>query len=201
MKNHINGTGKSTVDFTPPNPWHRRLLNFCKTEPGICLGCCVWTIAVFTIGFGSGHYTFPREVVHEKVVWLPAKITEKKDELPEPPQRNIDKEVRQLAEEKISNILQNCAGVLEIKDGEAQTVRYKKAAIGKKGGFTDIKKGVPYTVHSYFLHNKTGRGLVGDGENNIFFLDWQPGTTNPPGINPGTLTVVSGKRVEIGKLK
>ncbi|MSU54903.1 MAG: hypothetical protein EXS48_03705 [Candidatus Staskawiczbacteria bacterium] len=188
----INGTAV-TVDFPRPKSFWKN--DFIKIL--ICLGIA---ITCFANGILFGRFIWPRYVIAEKVI-----VVKEKPVIVAPNKWNIEldleveRKVNQRADEKMKMILENCLGVLEIKDGEAQTVRYKKAAIGKKGGFSDIKKDVPYTVYGYTTHNKIGRAIVSDDDWNIFQLDWHPGLTPAPEKNPGIIRVISGKRIGIGK--
>jgi len=182
---------KTTVDFLPPGPARRQWR-----------GKVVLVLAMagmFFLGLVTSYAAWPRYVTVTQPLpknTQPATVKEK-DSSPKPAERNIDAEVKHMAGERAKAMLEGCAGVVEIKDNEAQTVRYKKAAIASKGGFTDLKKGVPYTFHSYHVHNDIGYGLVGDDEGLLFHLVWYPGAIKAPTIKPVTLTVSSGKRIEL----
>ena len=193
MSNQLTNGDALTVDFPSPKPfWTSGLIR-------ILIAICI-AIICHTTGILLGRIVWPRYVVLEKVV-----LVAEKPVAIAPNQWNfeldleVDRRANQRANEKMKMILENCLGVLEIKDGEAQTVRYKKAAIGKKGGFSDIKKDVPYVVYGYTMHNKVGRAIVSDDDWNIFHLDWHPGLTPAPEKNPNIIRVIGGKRIGIGK--
>lgn len=112
---------------------------------------------------------------------------------------DIGLELDRLARAKAIDFLrESWWGVLEIRDGKAITVRYKRAALGNKNGFTDLKNNLSYVVHNYFVNNDKGYGIVDDGNRNFFLAIWYPGVTKVPLTNPGTIRISSGDRVETG---
>lgn len=101
--------------------------------------------------------------------------------------RDIDpeREINRRAEVKLIGLLQeNLKGVLEVKDGEAQTVRFNQAAIGKKGEFTPLKNGAVYDVWGYFICSDNGYGIIADEEKNLILLVWRSGYGAAVKINP-----------------
>lgn len=112
---------------------------------------------------------------------------------------DIGLELDRLARAKVVNFLrESWLGVLEIRDGKAITVRYKRAALGNKNGFTDLKNDASYVVHNYFVNGDKGYGIVDDGNRNFFLAIWYPGITKVPLTNPGTIRIPSGDRIETG---
>lgn len=126
----------------------------------------------------------------------------KKDEEPliSPIPKDMPSEKSEI--KQFSKILkESWPGILEIKDNESQTIRYKRTALSNKNGFIDLKNG-PYSIIAYFTNSSgTGFGIVYDGEKNFFPLLWHPGATKAPTLNPGTINLLNGRRIEIGKIQ
>ncbi len=163
---------------------------------GALLSACMLAIGVL-----AGHYAYPRQVFVEKVVPMPAPVAKPAKEVVFLPPPDLEQEVEKRAEERLAFVLQNFRGVLIVKDHEALTVRYKKAAAGNKDGFWDLKKGVSYPLYGYVHYKECGYGLVNDLQRGIFLLKLESGVTKAPVTSPGTLMVPSGIRVELGTAK
>ncbi len=145
-------------------------------------------------GFFFCRKVWPRiqTITVEKEVLVPVKV-QKDDALA------IDLEIDRRAHQRFIGIMeQSWLGVLEIKDNEAQTVLHKRAALATKNRFFDLKNDVSYTVYGYFTYMEKGYGIAGDGKNTFFPFVWYPGTTKAPIINPGTIRIPAGRRVEPG---
>lgn len=144
-------------------------------------------------GFLICRFAWPREVIIKEkgeTIMVSASAM---------PLQNSGFTMEVLANEKIYRIFQESwLGVLEVKDGQAQTVSHKRAALGSKQGFYDLKTNTAYTVHNYFVHNGTGYGLVGNDLQNFFLLVWHSGATKAPAANPGTIWISQGRNIQIG---
>ena len=181
---------ETTKDF--PTALVRKILSRYDFIAVVCLGVFSFVLSGFII---YGFTVKNKEVIKPS----PSPIIEVK---PKQDTTSIDVGLAldRLARKKAVDFLrESWLGVLEIKDGKAITVRYKRAALGNKNGFIDLKNNVPYTIHNYFVYADKGYGIADDGEQNFFLAVWHPGTTKVPLINPGTIIILSGDRVETGK--
>lgn len=112
---------------------------------------------------------------------------------------DLEKEVDRRADVKVAKILrENLKGVLIVRDGESQTVRFNQAAIGKKGEFTPLKNNAVYDVLNYFICSDEGYGFMSDEEKNLALLIWRSGEKKLPShIN--AIYNPKGRKIEIGK--
>ena len=163
------------------------------------LSCKKWlAIASIILAFGTGFFvcrlTWPRQVA-AKTEKEDATPTTKTEQNPRRKDRDLDSGVTQRADAKIISMLHESSnGVLEVKDNIAQTVLKNRAALGSKDGFTDLDNG-SYAVHWYCVHNKTGYGIVEDGQRKVFLLKWDHGVIEPP-KKITKITLPNGRRVE-----
>ncbi len=144
-----------------PNTSTELFLEAEETTPSTWLVWFYWAI-VFTgwpsllvTGFIVSHYFYPREVI----------VPELRIEKPTPEQ--FAAEVEKVASIKLQQHLGGLAGVLIVKDGSAQTVLHKRAAIGNKNGYQDLPDG-SYPIHSYCLHEDAGYGISTTEDNQPF---------------------------------
>lgn len=102
---------------------------------------------------------------------------------------------RQSRQAMLTALRNECCGVLIIKDGLAQTVLHKRAAISGEFGFTDLSE-TAYPVHVYAVSKdlSQGVGVAGYLEGPIFLVVWQKGEQPPPNRLLG-LSLPGGRRV------
>ena len=154
---------------------------------------------IFLTGFFLCYFVWPRhiKVEVEKVVEKQVTVS-----LPVVKEKALSKDelearVQRYATTRLMNLLQspeNWKGVLEVKDNEAQTVRYKRAALASSQGFADLKND-SYWVYGYSVHKDVGCGICFDGQSNLFIFRWYPGVTKVP-IDIKTIRIIQGRRVE-----
>ncbi len=138
----------------------------------------------FSVGFSLCYFYFPREKIVEKTTIVEVEIKTAETFLEAKVEERMNKELLEMM--GIWN------GVLEVKDGQAQTVRYKRAAIAKKGGFMDLENNKPYPIFGYLNHENTGYGIIRCEDKTLFLLKWNSGKTKAPIINPGAIVIPQG---------
>lgn len=180
MKRRLDSSRlQSTTDFPTP-PYHHGKIFYVA---GIFLS--------FIVGFFASHVLWPRHTTTERKVYVEPRANQYSSAY------HLDIEIQKHADARSTRMLQSCMGVLEIKDNEAQTVLHKRAAVGSKQGFVDLKNDFPYLIQSYIFHRETGYGIADDGQHNLFLIVWQPGKIKVPTANPGAIKIVSGRRIEV----
>lgn len=152
----------------------------------------------FAAGVATRHLADTRQFNAEQKQSAP--LVQKSEQKP-PPERNInlEREIDRRAEVKVDKTLrENLKGVLIVRDGEAQTIRFNQTAIGKKGEFTPIKNNVVYDVLNYFICLDEGYGFMSDEEKNLVLLIWRSGKNKPP-AHINAIYSPGGRKIEIGK--
>lgn len=199
MRNEYSQNNNVTQAFHPPNYLTEN--DWQKLPSWQLLAQLIAMIAVFGSGFIISKILWPTEKMIETRHILLTK-SQPPAMIPAPPQeenkQHLEVELDRLVDARMKDFFKNCKGILDIKDGEAQTVRYKRAAIGnKEGGFTDLETGTPYPVLAYHNHANMGIGIAKYDKTSYFFFRWQHGKVLPPLKISGNLTAPKGLRIEI----
>ena|GEM_PF-3192746 len=99
----------------------------------------------------------------------------------------IERRVREQVAEKL-----RYRGVLEVKDGEAQTVLHRRtAAQGENGKFTDLPNG-DFSLHWYVIREGNGYGTV-EFPSGMVLVIWRG---KPPSSKPDAIRLYNGRKVD-----
>ena len=187
---------KTTVDFMPTHSkWRfkKSLWRFKKSLLAVLCGLA------FLLGLIIGPLIWPQTITVEKEKIVEVKVPyilpkTQWDKIEEEGLLHERAEIR--ANQKVIDMLENCVGFMRIRDGEAENIAHRRAAVCGKSGFVDLENNRPYRILWYFNHNSTGRGIVDMGEKKIFLLEWVSGKTKAPLLNPGAIIIPAGKNIQ-----
>ncbi|MBX4200595.1 hypothetical protein KW786_00545 [Candidatus Parcubacteria bacterium] len=109
---------------------------------------------------------------------------------------DVDEEIEARAQGKLAMILQDCQGILYIKDDTIWAVLNPQGGMARKQRCANLRPGAVYIIRSYVADGEVGRGLASDSEGNFFLLEWQMGNIPPPSKSPKRFAVIAQNRIE-----